>query len=155
MMAEHETLAQLRACLADLDGFIERRAQELANPLIQQAHAEAAEQVRAAQFEWQRQKEVVAELRCRVRARDRQTAHWREVAEGTAGDFIVRWDEVCEGDRVIDSDHTGLVTVLGVDVYDDHLGISVVGETGRRSYLDVQPGQLTAVRRSLPPEAAQ
>lgn len=67
-----ETLARLQVILADLDGYITRRAEEVAEPLIRQARAEAALQARAAEFETQRQIDLVRELRRRLTSADRR-----------------------------------------------------------------------------------
>jgi hypothetical protein len=138
--------------IADLDGYIARRAQELAAPAIEDAHGTAVRLVDAAERETRRQERLVAELRRTLEARDRQVAHWRELAEGKAADFILRTDEVRAGDRILDGSSRGLATVLSMDTYDDHLGISTM-EGSRRHYLDRQPGELTAVRRTMGSES--
>jgi hypothetical protein len=63
-----------------------------------------------------------------------------------AGDRIVRYDEVRPGDQMLDGCGE-LSEVVEVDVYEDHLGISVRRGGDRVSYLDRQPDSLTAVRR--------
>jgi hypothetical protein len=68
------TLEKLRVMLADLDGYIDRRAAELAKPLLDKALADVAETKRQARAEVQRQEYLVAELRRRLDARDRQLA---------------------------------------------------------------------------------
>jgi hypothetical protein len=141
--------ANLRAIAADLDGYIERRATELAVPLIAEAKDRADERVEETQALLLRERDVLVELRRYIRALNRQVTHWREVATREAGDFILRNDEVREGDRILDSGDD-LETVNRVDVYDDHLGISTTRVNGRQSYLDRQPDALTAVRRVLP-----
>jgi hypothetical protein len=140
--------ADLRATAADLDGYIERRAAEHAAPLIAEAKDRADERVAEAQALLLREKDVLVELRRYIRSLNRQVTHWHDVATGKAGDFILRNDEVHEGDRLLDSD-VELETVTSVAVYDDHLGISVTRASGRQSYLDRQPDALTAVRREL------
>jgi hypothetical protein len=72
--AEADTLARLRDCLAHLDDYITRRATELATPIIEIAQADAAGLVRAAEFEAQRQIDLVRELRRRLAPRERLTA---------------------------------------------------------------------------------
>jgi hypothetical protein len=69
--AEADTLAQLQACLADLDAYIERRAQVLADPVIRQARARAAGQIKTAGVEAQRQSDLVRELRKRLEVQER------------------------------------------------------------------------------------
>ena len=66
MTTDGDTLAKLRDCLADLEGYVTRRATELAAPLIEIAQADAAALVRAAEFEAQRQIDLVRELRKRL-----------------------------------------------------------------------------------------
>jgi hypothetical protein len=83
--AEADTLIQIRACLADLDGYIDRRALALADPIVEHARAEAAELVRAAEFEAQRQIDLARELRRVLAARDRQTAHAEAGRRALAG----------------------------------------------------------------------
>jgi hypothetical protein len=136
---------RLAAMIADLDGYINRRAAEKAKPLVDAVAADAAERITAAEHETGRQAGLTAELRRQLKARDREAARWREIAEGKAADLIVRCDEVREGDRILDAAGS-LVAVLGVDVYDDHLGIDVRDGEGRW-HLDRQPDALTAVRR--------
>lgn len=53
-MSEAAALGQLAAMIADLDGYIERRAAELAAPLIEEARAQAAQEVATARNEVQR-----------------------------------------------------------------------------------------------------
>jgi hypothetical protein len=67
-------LVSLSHVAADLDGYIERRAAELATPLIEQAEARADERLRSAGHEVQRQVDLVAELRKTLEVRDRQLA---------------------------------------------------------------------------------
>lgn len=74
MTAEADALTRLRDCLADLEGYVTRRATELAAPLIEIAQAEAAALVKSAEFEAQRQIDLVRELRRRLAAIERQTA---------------------------------------------------------------------------------
>jgi len=66
--------AELRQVAADYDGYITRRATELAQPLIEAATAEAAERVRLMAARVQRAEDVIAELRPIVDVRDRQLA---------------------------------------------------------------------------------
>jgi hypothetical protein len=139
----------LRATVADLEGYIERRAAEHAAPIVAVAERGAKEAFATARAEVERKEDLITELGRRLRALERQAAHWREVAEGRAGDFILRFDEVRAGDRLAADRDSELVTVLGVDTYDDHLGVSVQHDGGRRFYLDVQPDSLTAVRREV------
>jgi ATP-dependent Clp protease ATP-binding subunit ClpA len=57
------TLAQsLQATIADLDGYIERRAAELAKPAVEEARADADGKVRAAEADAQRWKDCNTEL---------------------------------------------------------------------------------------------
>lgn len=60
---------QLAAMIADLKGYIERRAAELAAPAIEAARAEADEKVRVAEDDAQRWKDCNAELERQIRAR--------------------------------------------------------------------------------------
>lgn len=76
--------ATLSAAAHDLDGFIERRAQEIAGPLVAKAKEAAQEHVDDARFEEQRQRDLAAELKRRIgpldRTRDKYLA-LREVAQ--------------------------------------------------------------------------
>jgi hypothetical protein len=68
--------AGLRAAIADLDGYIERRAAERAAPLIAEARAEATEKIAQARAELQRQQDLIAEMRRVLGIRDQQLAQW-------------------------------------------------------------------------------
>lgn len=57
--------------IADLDGYIERRAQAIAEPIIARAKEAAQEHVDDARYETQRQTDLVAELRRRIPPLDR------------------------------------------------------------------------------------
>lgn len=75
--------ATLAAAAHDLDGFIERRAQEIAEPLIARAKEAAQEHVDVARFEEQRQADLVGELRRRILPLDKTRDKYltlREVA---------------------------------------------------------------------------
>lgn len=74
---ESERAAQLRDMLANLTDFIEKEAEKLAGPLIEDAAERARAMVAGAERETQRQQDLVAELRCRIEALQRQ----RETAE--------------------------------------------------------------------------
>lgn len=146
------TETELIAMITDLDGYIGRRAEEMAAPLIAEAVARAQERVNEAQAETgeqkadaQRWKDVNTELGRRISAMERQVTRWRDLAEGKARELIVPWGEVRKYDQVLEGGDMSLVD--GTDVYDDHLGIDVIREDGQHSYLDRQPDALTAVRR--------
>jgi hypothetical protein len=140
--------AALRATMADLDGYIERRAVERAAPMIAAAEERAEEKAAEVREEILRREHLGDEFRRCLTAKDQQIERWREVATGKAVDLILRNDEVRVGDWILDGD---LEVVRSVDVYDDHLGIAVTREDDRDSYLDRQPGNLTAVRREIEP----
>lgn len=70
--------ADLRAATADLDGYIQRRAAEMAAPLIEEARDQAAAEVAGARADAQRKDDLIAELRRRVQALERQCERWRE-----------------------------------------------------------------------------
>jgi hypothetical protein len=72
-----QRLQHLRGMLADLDGYIQRRAEELATPLIEDAAEKAREMVAGAERETQRQRDLVAELRRRISVLE----GFREVAD--------------------------------------------------------------------------
>ncbi|MGH3409453.1 MAG: hypothetical protein ACRDRJ_44220 [Streptosporangiaceae bacterium] len=57
---------QLRAVIADLDGYIEQRAAELAAPGIEGAREQAAAETRRLRAELTRREDLVAELRKRI-----------------------------------------------------------------------------------------
>ncbi|MGH3158658.1 MAG: hypothetical protein ACRDNF_19065 [Streptosporangiaceae bacterium] len=56
----------LRAVIADLEGYIERRAAELAAPGIEGAQEQAAAETRRLRAELARREDLVAELRRRI-----------------------------------------------------------------------------------------
>jgi hypothetical protein len=58
--------ATLSARVADLDGYIERKAAGIAAPMIEAARRAAAQAVTSAEHENQRQEDLNAELRRRV-----------------------------------------------------------------------------------------
>ncbi|MGI8333450.1 hypothetical protein ACRYCC_26155 [Actinomadura scrupuli] len=66
-----EQLDTLSQITKDLDGYLERRAAELAQPLIDKANAAAAERVREAEAEVTRQTDLVTELRRQIAPADR------------------------------------------------------------------------------------
>lgn len=70
--ADAALASRLDNMLANLDAHIEARAQQLAQPLIAKAHADAFDEVKAAQDAQQRAEDLVAELRRQIRALDRQ-----------------------------------------------------------------------------------
>jgi hypothetical protein len=80
-----EVQRTLALMLADLEGFIERKAREVAAPLIEQADAIAEERVREADQRTQRQADLVAELRRQAaflrRQLDQSRAESRQNAE--------------------------------------------------------------------------
>ena len=59
-MSEAEVADRLAAMIADLEGFIDRRAADLATPLIEEARAEAAREVAAARHEAERKEDLIA-----------------------------------------------------------------------------------------------
>lgn len=66
-----QRLQHLRGMLADLQDYIERRAEELAGPLIEDAAEKAREMVATAEREAQRWKDANTELGRRLEARQR------------------------------------------------------------------------------------
>lgn len=88
---ENTLTARLEGMLANLDAHIDRRAQELAQPLIDQARQQAAEKVRDGQAAQQRAEDLVAELRRQIRALESNREHYRKRAEkAEAGNARVR-----------------------------------------------------------------
>ncbi|MEV0584074.1 hypothetical protein [Nonomuraea sp. NPDC050310] len=71
----------LRAMISDLDGYIERRAAELAAPIVAKAQEEAAAEVQGARGLQQRAEDLNVELRRMLKVRDRQVERARERAE--------------------------------------------------------------------------
>jgi hypothetical protein len=141
----------LAVITADLEGYIQRRAAELAAPMVAEAEERAAEKAGEAQAATRQQEDLVKELRRHLDAKERQIARWREVATKEAGDIILRCDEVREGDRLLENG--GLMTVLKVSAWVDHdtplVGFSVQAEDGRKWHVDSQPDALVAVRREV------
>lgn len=72
-------VADLREVTKDLRGYIERRASELAAPLIAAANAAADERVAEAHGEIERRDDVIKELSRRIAATDRNLARWQFV----------------------------------------------------------------------------
>ena len=74
-----ETGADDRLCraLADLEGYIDRRAAAMAGPVMKQALADAADAIAEARAETQRQEDLVTELRRGLEAKDRQIERLR------------------------------------------------------------------------------
>lgn len=64
--------AELVTVTANLDEHIQRRAEELAAPLVAEAERKANEAVRDARMAVQRQEDIVAELRRRIAVMERQ-----------------------------------------------------------------------------------
>lgn len=71
-------LSHLGQVIADLDGYIERRAQDLARPLIEEAEGDAAKRVLTALHEMQRQANLADELRRTLTVRDRELSRLKE-----------------------------------------------------------------------------
>lgn len=88
--------ADLAATVSDLDGYIERRAQALAAPIVAALREEADERVAEARGAVQRLEDVVTELRCRLAAADRNLERWH-AATGcrSAAEWRQRDDEPC------------------------------------------------------------
>jgi hypothetical protein len=80
-----QRLMHLRGILADLDNHIQRRAEELAEPMIRDAEARARLAIVQATGETQQQRDLVEELRKRIavtdRMRDEMNAARRLLAE--------------------------------------------------------------------------
>lgn len=72
MSSLRDQIAALEKITSDLDGYLERRAAELAAPLIEQAEEHAAECLGKAEFEARRQADLVAELRRQLKPAIRQ-----------------------------------------------------------------------------------
>jgi hypothetical protein len=81
---ETERIRHLRGMLADLTGYIERRAEELATPLIESAGERAREMVAGAEREAQRWQDVNAELACRIGALQRRADENRDARDRLA-----------------------------------------------------------------------
>ena len=75
-----QLVADLTAAIADLDGYIMRRAHELAAAMVEQAQAEAEERIRGAGFQVQRLEDVNRELRRRVAALSNYAPRMDDVA---------------------------------------------------------------------------
>lgn len=72
-------MAEWRGVAADLSGYIERRAGVLATPMIQMAIADADQRVGEVADQLQRSTDLVAELRRRLEAKERQLTRWQRV----------------------------------------------------------------------------
>ena len=90
-MTDLLTLATvLHTVAGDLDGFIQRRAEDLAGPIVAQAKDDAAARIREAESETRRQADLVNELRRRIPPLDRQAAKWvacRDAARKVLGAY--------------------------------------------------------------------
>lgn len=73
-----EQINALTAITADLDGYLERRANELAQPLIEKAYDEATRRISEAEFEVTRQNDLIAELRRQIKPLARHVDQCRE-----------------------------------------------------------------------------
>ncbi|MER7500473.1 hypothetical protein AB0L05_27825 [Nonomuraea pusilla] len=78
---ENTLVEQLDRMLANLQQHIERRAAELAQPLIDEAREAAAVEVKTAQGKQQRAEDLTAELRRHLSTLDRQRADYQQRAE--------------------------------------------------------------------------
>jgi hypothetical protein len=74
--------------IADLDGYIDRRAAGMAAPLIEEARAEAAREVAAARQETERKEDLIAEYRRRVKVMERQLDRWADAAGSLDPDAV-------------------------------------------------------------------
>lgn len=80
-----EFAATLAAMIADLDGYITRKAEAIAAPVIAAAQQEALQPAAEAQADAQRWKDVNTELGRRIAALQRNldaSRRYREIAEG-------------------------------------------------------------------------
>jgi hypothetical protein len=84
-----EAAGRLAAMIADLEGFIDRRAEDLAAPLIEEARAEAARQVAVARQKAERKEDLIAEYRRQVKVMERQLDAWQD-ATGSLNPDAVR-----------------------------------------------------------------
>lgn len=66
-LAEPATLERVADIAANLDAYIDRRATELAQPLIDAAQADADAKVHTAQMELQRRDDLLDELRRQIK----------------------------------------------------------------------------------------
>jgi hypothetical protein len=140
--------ATLAAMIADLGGYIERHAAELAEPKIDAAQAAAAEEVRLARRETQRQEDLVTELRRRLTAQERITERLRAEAEARSrGETrIVPWREVLVDDLVLR--HGRLMHVTSISAIREGREVSV-GYGDEADFGAEFSAALVAVRRSL------
>lgn len=79
-----QRLQHLRGMLADLDSYVQRRAEDLAEPMIRDAEARARLAITEATGETQRQRELVEELRKRLAAADRMREETRRIRDQLA-----------------------------------------------------------------------
>lgn len=77
--------ATLRATAADLDGFIQQRAEALAAGTVEQVTVEAETSVRHAQEEMIRQADLAGELRRRITVQDRTVTKYKTIREAALG----------------------------------------------------------------------
>lgn len=80
-LRQDDLIAQLGNMTANLSEYIERRAQELAQPLIDEAREAAAVEVKDAQTGQQRAEDLVTELRRQLAALERNRERYRQRAE--------------------------------------------------------------------------
>lgn len=78
------TVDQMAAMIADLDGYIARRAREIAQPMVRAAQDQASAQVGAAQRETERQRDLVTELGRRLGPADQQVEQIRDARDRLA-----------------------------------------------------------------------
>jgi chromosome segregation ATPase len=76
---------RLRSMIQDLDGYIDRRAAELAKPLLGKALADVAEATERTRAEVRRREDLLAELRRRLDPLQRRSDENRTACERLAG----------------------------------------------------------------------
>lgn len=80
-MADQDLTARLQDMIGDLQGYIERRAGELAAPLIAEAGVAAGQEVADARAKQRRAEDLVAELRRQLATADRHRERQRATIE--------------------------------------------------------------------------
>lgn len=80
-MADQDLTARLQDMIGDLQGYIDRRAAELAAPHIAEAGVRAGEEVADARAKQQRAEDLVAELRRQLTSLGRQLDRYRQENE--------------------------------------------------------------------------
>lgn len=132
LLRQEDLLNRLSNMTADLQGYIERRAGEVAAPHIAEAGRLAGEEVAAARRQQERAEDLVAEMRRQLSALERHQREYRERAT-TAEKAIVRGLAALASPPSPDLDaheHTIATWKRGYHACAEHVIRALNGDTG-------------------------